>query len=147
MWWTSGARPRVAGRFQPMARELFLAVGTTILQGALPAEQGSRSDALQQWLERLEDTVAGMPLAVQTEVDEMILILTSAPGRIGLAGLLRPWGQATAAELQAVMQDLRLSRLPLRQQVFHALRDLSNAAYFAAPQTWAAVGYPGPLKV
>lgn len=45
------------------------------------------------------------------------------------------------------MQGLQLSTLSLRQQVFQALRDLSNAAYFAGPESWTAVGYPGPLKV
>jgi hypothetical protein len=37
--------------------------------------------------------------------------------------------------------------MALRQQVFHALRDLTNAAYFADASTWAAIGYPGQQAV
>ena len=42
---------------------------------------------------------------------------------------------------------MRLSTLALRQQAFHAMRDLINAAWFADPSTWAAIGYPGPRAV
>ena len=39
---------------------------------------------------------------------------------------------------------MRESSLALRQQAFHALRDITNASYFADRSTWAAIGYPGP---
>ena len=42
---------------------------------------------------------------------------------------------------------MRTSRIGLRQQAYHALRDLTNAAYFADPQTWPLMGYPGPRAV
>ena len=44
------------------------------------------------------------------------------------------------------MQVERL-RLALRQQAYHALRDLTNAAHYADPQIWALMGYPGPRAV
>ena len=39
---------------------------------------------------------------------------------------------------------MRASRIALRQQAYHALRDLTHAAYFADAATWARLGYPGP---
>ena len=34
-----------------------------------------------------------------------------------------------------------------RQQVYHALRDLTNAAWFADAGTWGLLGYPGPTTI
>jgi len=39
---------------------------------------------------------------------------------------------------------MRVSGTTLRRQAYHALRDLTQAAYFSDPGTWAALGYPGP---
>ena len=117
------------------------------MAGSLPEPLSHRDQALQAWLQRLEATVARMPAAVQAELDEMVLMLLSSPGRLGLAGLRPPWNSASTAQVQEALQGSRMSTLNVRQQIFHALRDLSNAAYFAAPQSWAALGYPGPLKV
>jgi hypothetical protein len=146
-WWLTDAPRSAQGRFSAAAQQLFLAVGGSVLEGLLPTAESIRAEALQGWLGRLEATVAGLPPGVQAELDQLALLLTSAPGRLALTGLRTPWAQATPVQLTAALQGLQQSRLPLKQQLFHALRDLSNAAYFSAPQTWASLGYPGPLKV
>lgn len=146
-WWLVNTQARSGDRFQPATRNLFLVVGSVVLAGSLPEAESARHQALQAWLAGLEITVAGMPFAVQNELDEMVLILLNPLGRVGLAGLRQPWESATTAQVQEAMQGLRLSTVAVRQQIFHALRDLCNAAYFAAPLSWAALGYPGPLKV
>lgn len=145
--WLVAQPARNGGRFEPDARALLMAVGAAVLAGLLPASAAPRQAALNQWLERLEATVAGLPASVQMELDQLLLILQSAPGRLALARLRKPWQSASPQEVQAALQGMRLSGLAVRQQVFHALRDLGNAAYFASPQTWSALGYPGPPKV
>jgi hypothetical protein len=42
---------------------------------------------------------------------------------------------------------MRLSSLALKQQGYHALRDLTNAAYFSDPTAWQRMGYPGPSDI
>ena len=42
---------------------------------------------------------------------------------------------------------MRTSTLELRQQAYHALRDLTNAAFYANPDVWPLLGYPGPDAV
>jgi hypothetical protein len=145
--WSMDAPRSSDGRFSPAAQQMFLAVGGSVLQGMLPLVEGARAASLQAWLGRLEATVAGMPPGVQSELDQLVLLLTSAPGRVGLTGLHTTWSEASADQVQGALRGLQHSTLPLRQQAFHALRDLSNAAYFSAPPSWALLGYPGPLKV
>lgn len=49
------------------------------------------------------------------------------------------------AETQALLNDLRASSVELRRLVYVTLHDLATASYYALPQTWAAIGYRGPL--
>ncbi len=143
-WW----RPaRVGGQFGIDARQMLVRLAEAVLDAALPAESAERAAALQSHVDRIQATVAGLPPAMQAEVDRLFTLLLSPPGRQLLLGLSSSWLQATRAELQQALQATRGSRLALRQQTYHALRDLNNAAYFAAPAAWALVGYPGPRAV
>lgn len=135
------------GRLSAGGREMFAAVATGVLGDLLPAEAGARAAALDGHLKRLDDTIAGLPPALQAEIDELVTLLSAAPGRVALAGLRPGWSQASVAELQDMLRGLQTSSLLLRQQLFHALRNLSNAAYFADASTWPAIGYPGPMPV
>ncbi len=135
------------GRLSTGGREMFAAVARGVLADLLPAEPDARARAIQAHLHRLDDTIAGLPPALQAEINELVTLLSSTPGRLVLAGLRPDWPQASTAELQAMLQGLRVSSLQLRQQLYHALRNLTNAAYFADASTWQAIGYPGPNPV
>ncbi len=128
-------------------RQVLGAVARAVLDGTLPADAAAAQAAIDAHLARMNTTVVGMPPGVQAEVNELLTILGTAAGRIGLAGLTTAWGQASVAQLQGVLQDMRTSSLAPKQQAYHALRDLTHAAYFADAGTWAAMGYPGPNKI
>lgn len=130
--------------FTDPAQAMLRAVARAVLAGLLPSDTAAESAALSAHLSRLQTTIAGMPAAMQSEVDELLTIVSSAPGRRALVGLAVAWDSASAPAVTAALQDMRTSSLALRQQAFHALRDLTNAAYFADPSTWPAIGYPGP---
>jgi Gluconate 2-dehydrogenase subunit 3 len=91
------------------------------------------------------DAVAAMADPVtQGELRQLVRLFESA-----LSGFLLD-GQAqlfTAAPPDR--QDRRLeawghSRIALRRTGFKALKRLVYASYYASPETWSAVGYPGP---
>jgi hypothetical protein len=131
-------------QFTATGRTVLGAVARAVLDGTLPADAGA---ALEAHLDRMNNTVSGMPPGTQAEVNELITILGTAAGRIGLAGLSTTWPVASVAQLQTSLQSMRTSSLLLRQQAYHALRDLTHAAYFADSSTWAHLGYPGPAKI
>lgn len=135
------------GRLSSTGREVFAAVAQAVLDTLLPADPAARARAIQAHLDRLDDTIAALPPAVQAEIGELATLLASAPGRLALTGLATDWPQAPTAEIQAMLQRLRLSSLAVRQQLYHALRNLTNGAYFADASTWPAIGYPGPRPV
>lgn len=134
------------GRLTPQGRDLFAAVARAVLEGLLP-EGDATQTALQAHLDRLEATVQSMPAVVQAEIAEVTALLLHPLGRHAVTGLGVDWPEATPADLAPVLQGLRESRLAIRQQIYHALRDLTNGAYFADRAAWGAVGYPGPRAV
>ena len=142
--WQPGFR---AGHLGNAARQVFTAVGQAVLEGLLPAPGVQRNVALNDWLGRLEATIAALPPATRAELSQLLGLLSLRPGRQWLAGLEPAWAEATVVEVQQALLDMRSSPRLLRQQAYHALRDLSMAAYFSGRETWAQLGYPGPSDV
>lgn len=141
-------RPGLDGtRLSAPARAVFHAVARAVLDGSLSEDAAARERELQAHLDRLDATLAGFAPAVRGELSLLLALLGAPPGRVTLAGLVADWPAASIAELQTALESMRRSRLTLRQQAYHALRDLTNAAYYAEPATWARLGYPGPVAL
>jgi len=138
-------RPGVRdGRLTASGRAVFAAVARAVLDGALPAAPpDAHASALEAHLQRLDGTLGGLAPHARSEVSQLVALLSAAPGRMALCGLDDDWAVADVSAVQAALQAMRTSSLDLRQQAYHALRDLTNAAYFADPQTWPLLGYPG----
>lgn len=141
-------RPGVeSGALTATGRTVFEAVARAVLEGALPSEAAPQRVALAAQLRRLDTTIAALPRHARDELSQLLALLASPPGRLAFAGLARPWPDADVAEVQAALTAMRDSTLALRQQAYHALRDLTNAAYFADPVAWALLRYPGPVAL
>ena len=134
-------------RLSVAGQGVFAAIGRAVLDKSLPAEEGGRQKALAGLLQRIDALVQALPPHAQAELSQLLSVLASAPGRHALAGLGQPWAQASIAELQDALQDMRLSKLALRQQAYAALHDIATGAYFADATTWPLLGYPGPVKI
>jgi hypothetical protein len=135
------------GSLSASGREVFSAVGRAILDKTLPADDGARHIALDGLLGRIDVLVQALPPHAQAELSQLLALLASAAGRRTLAGLSQPWDEASVADIQRSLQDMRLSRLALRQQAYAALHDITAGAYFSDPASWPLLGYPGPMKI
>lgn len=132
------------GRLRAATRAVMHGVALAVLDGALPADPAARQAALDAHLLRLEATIAAFPASTQEELSQLLALLAAPPGRLALAGLASDWHEAEVVQIQQALQGMRVSSLALKQQAYHALRDLTNAAYFSDPSAWAHLGYPGP---
>lgn len=142
--WRPGWRD---GALSEPAREIFSAVARAVLDGCLPDDPAVQRIALLAHLQRLEASIAGLAPATRRELSDLLAVLSTSAGRRALAGLGSDWAQASTADLLQALNDMRLSRSSTRQQVYHALRDLTNAAWFADAGSWTQVGYPGPMAI
>lgn len=135
-------------KLSPSARAVFRAVALAVFDGGLlPADPAAREAALAAHLDRIDASIAGFPAAVRSELSQVLALLSSSGGRLALVGLKSDWAEASVAELQQMLESLRLSSLATRQQIYHALRDLSSIAFFTDPAHWSLVGYPGPREI
>lgn len=121
--------------------------GRSMLAALVPAITGlapARPD-LDAGVERVARAVAALPLRMQKEVSDLFGLLAMAPTRRLLAGV-PPWQEATPAQVAAFLQGWRTHRSAMLQTAYHGLHDLVLGAWYAEPASWAAIGYPGPMK-
>ncbi len=137
----------VASRLTETGRGVFAAVAGAVLGGLLPASGVPREQAMTGYLGRIDALIMGLPQHAQDELAQLLSLLGSSAGRLGLAGLSVPWAEAEPAQVQAALQGMRLSRLGLRQQAYHALQNIASGAYFSDASTWGVMGYPGPNPI
>ena len=128
-------------------REVFRAIGLAVLDKTLPEPAAAKDLALTALLDRMDVLISALPPHAQAELSQLLSILVSGVGRRALAGLSTPWAITSAADVQAALQDMRLSSLAVRQQAYAALHDITAGAYFSEPATWSMLGYPGPLVI
>ncbi len=136
-----------AGRLGPAGKQIFSALGAALLEGSLPQDASARQIALNGLLERVDQLILALPPHAQDELSQLLMILSSPVGRLGLAGLSTDWPEATVLQLQEALHNMRFSKLALKRQVYAALHDMTGAAYFSDASTWMQLGYPGPLKI
>ena len=137
----------VDGRPSEPSRSVLKAVARAVLDGSLPADEREHEGALLAHLDRVQATIDGFPAAMRTELSQLLGLLSSTAGRLALTGVRNEWSQASVEEIQAALKAMNLSSLTVRQQAFHALRDITNGAFFADPSAWSLMGYPGPRSL
>ena len=135
------------GRLAPEAREIFRAAARAVLEGALAASPIARGAELDAQVERVEATLAGFPSHARQELSLLLGLLGIAPGRRVIVGLDVEWAEASTDQLKHTLQRMRTSSLTIRQQAYHALRDLTNGAFYVDPTHWVQLGYPGPPEL
>jgi hypothetical protein len=138
----------VAGRFvlTGAARSALDAIVPAILAGTLPADGPARAQAIASTTERVHQTILGLPLATQKEVQDLFGLLALGPARRFLAGVPHQWSEASVPEVSAFLQSWRLHRIGMLQSAYAALHDLVFGAWYSDPATWPSIGYPGPIK-
>lgn len=135
------------GALTASGKSVFRAIGMGVLDKTLPEQPAAKDAALTALLGRVDVLISALPPHAQAELSQLVSILGSGAGRIALAALITPWDNASVDEVQAALQDMRFSKLALRQQAYAALHDITAGAYFSEPATWTLLGYPGPLKI
>ena len=118
-----------------------------MLAGALPADGAGRPELIARTLTGVERAIAGLAPATQKEIGELFDLLAFPLTRMLAAGIWSPWPEATPAAIGSFLESWRHSRFDLLQSGYAALHDLIFGAWYARPDTWAALGYPGPPEV
>jgi len=123
------------------------AVIPVMLDGALPASGESCQELVSRTVAGVDRAIAGLSLATQKEIGELFDLLAFPLTRMLAAGIWSPWPDATPEAIGNFLESWRHSRFDLLKSGYAALHDLIFGAWYARPDTWAAISYPGPPKV
>ena len=127
--------------------EMLSAVASAVLVGVLPASPAQRLAAISETVGGVRRAIAGLSAAAQKEVGELFTLLTLAPARRLVAGVSSPWGRAGDEEVSNFLNRWRYSRFALLQGAYAALHDLVLGAWYARPEAWPTIGYPGTPEI
>lgn len=94
--------------------------------------------------DKVDLQLSTMHPADAAELGQGLLLIENALVGLLLDGRPTPFTLLGPAEQDAVLEDFRTSRIPIRRSVYKALRGLIAASYWGDPKLYAAVGYPGP---
>lgn len=132
-------------RFDGGARTVLAAIVPAVIGPMLPTEAAARSAMIARTVDGVQGAVATLPLSTQKEIQDLFGLLWLAPARRLLAGI-PAWEEASTEQVAGFLQDWRMHRFGMLRGAYAALHDLVLGAWYAQPDAWAAIGYPGPIK-
>jgi hypothetical protein len=78
------------------------------------------------------------------DLKQLLALFDNALFSLATGGPARPFTRMSPAEQDAHLERWATSRLAVRRTGFQALKRLSAAVYYGSPESYPAVGYPGP---
>ncbi len=146
-----GPSPLLAGTSTPTlvpdAVNVLTAVTPVFLRGALPDGPAAAAAAVSDTVGNVGIAIAGLAPAAQQELGQLFALLGFAPARIALARVTSAWPEAGNDEIAAFLERWRTSGFLLFQSAYAALHQLVFAAWYGNPDSWPAIGYPGPPRL
>lgn len=121
---------------------MLRAVARVMLDGALP----NRSEALDAAVRGVQIAIAGLPPAVQGEIQQLFGLLEFPLTRRVVAGV-GPWDRASDEEVAAFLEHWRTSNVSLLRSGYAALHQLVMAGWYGNDESWLRIGYPGPPRI
>ncbi len=97
--------------------------------------------------ERVDAQMALAPPEARADFGKLLLLFENALAGFVFDGRARPVTRLGPEAQDAVLAHWRDSRLAVRRSGYAVLRKMTQAAWYAAPEAWADVGYPGPPQI
>jgi len=94
--------------------------------------------------ERVDAQMALAPPEARRDFGRLLLLFENALAGLLFDGRARPFTRLSPDAQDRVLAAWRDSRLAVRRTGYGALRKLTQAAWWAAPEAWPDTGYPGP---
>ncbi len=124
--------------FTGARRAVFLAIAGRVVPAGGPESSGANSDATLAAAEKFladQDEATRAKLRLLLRVFEWRTVL-----RFG-----KPFSRLSAEKQDAYLRAWQNSRLQLFRFGFSSLRNLVLLSFYTRPESWAAIGYPGPV--
>lgn len=128
-------------------RAILTAIAPVMLDGALPGDAASRAAAVQEVLRGMDVAVAGLPLELRAQLNQLFGLLRFPLTRRFIAGVRDPWPIAQPQEVARFLLAWRYNRSARLRGAYDALHQLLMASWYGNERAWTAIGYAGPPHV
>ena len=139
----NGTAPGMAF-LQPADLELLTALAPVVVLDLKTLDAAESARRLKLTLVNIDATCAGLGVHSRGELRKLFDLLAIAPLRYVLTGV-GAWKAASPEMLAAFLDRWRGSSLATLNSGGNVLVRLVAGSYYAIPETFASVGYPGPL--
>jgi hypothetical protein len=129
---------------QPADVELFSAIAPVVLLDLAARSAGEQRELLRQTIANIDGTCAALDAHSRGELRKLFDLLAIGPLRYVLTGV-GAWKDAGPEKLAAFLERWRGSSLATLNSGGNVLVRLVAGSYYVLPETFASVGYPGPL--
>lgn len=117
---------------------------SAIAERVAPAHGGFPSAATLEVPEKIDALLARSEPATVSEVEQVLRLIENGVTGLVFSGRPKTFTSLDGPEQDAVLAGWMTSRLALRRTAYKAVQGLCAAAYYASPEIYPLVGYPGP---
>ena len=128
--------------FTPAEYSIWAAAADRILREQSPT--GAPAPARIDVAGRADAFLAPLPDSDRKELKQLLALFDNALFSLLQGGPPRPFTAMSGEEQDAHIRRWQQSGLAVQRTGFEAIRRLSCAMFFSAPETYASVGYAGP---
>jgi hypothetical protein len=128
--------------FSPAEYSIWAAVADRVLAEEKPS--GAPTAAQIDIAGRADSFLSPLPDNDRKDLKRLLALFDNALFSALQGGPACPFTAMSADEQDAHLRRWQDSRLAIQRTGYQAMRRLCCALYFSAPETYAAVGYPGP---
>jgi len=128
--------------FTPAEYSIWAAVADRVLAEENPS--GAPTAAQVDVAAKADAFLAPLPDTDRKDLKALLALFDNALLSALQGGPPRPFTAMSPGEQDAHLRRWQTSRLAIQRTGYQAMKRLCCALYFSAPETFAAVGYPGP---
>lgn len=126
---------------------IFAAVAARLVPGDGAEGAGWPAAEAVHATEKLDALLARLHPRVAREFRQLLHVFENGLTGLVSAGTATPFTRSSPAEQDRRLESWRRSRVALFRSGYQAMKRLAHALYYASPETYARVGYPGPPVV
>ncbi|MRX27637.1 hypothetical protein [Kangiella sp. HZ709] len=124
-----------------------------VLFAIIPAMLGQALKKLEEkdfalhLMQQIDKAIDFVTQSSQDELRQLFDLLGNQLGRAYFAGVWSSWSSANVIAVTEFLNDWRTSFMSLLRSGYMGLHQIVMGAFYAQPQSWKAIGYPGPPQM
>lgn len=114
-----------------------------LLANVVLARSGYLPSHFKIWQQSFHQAMAIRPQNEQDDLKRVLTLIEKPWARWAIGG---SFGRLSENSLEQMLQSWRTSRIFLLRRAYSGLVSLAQSSWYALPESWPAIKYPGPVE-